>query len=142
MTTWRSVAVLSLAKESTVVHAHGLAGDRSAEGSVSVESVDLMYVNEARTFDPAPKIGPVQWGKAELLVIKAKVEYPVFPKSTDGFVFADLIDLMCETEMPPIGVEIELMKGWRSSAPAGTRPRRVSAFRVPLRGLRARRSGC
>ncbi|MFC8270149.1 hypothetical protein ACFUIZ_31210 [Streptomyces cinereoruber] len=117
MTTWRSVAVLSLAKESTAIHAHGLAGDQSADGSVSLEPVDSMYVNEARTFHPVPKIGSVRWGNAELLVIEPKVEYLVFPKSTDGFVFIGLIDPMRETELLPVGVEIELMKGRRSPAP-------------------------
>ncbi|MGA4946905.1 hypothetical protein [Streptomyces cinereoruber] len=111
MTTWRSVAVFSLAEENTAVHAHGLAGDQAAAGFVFVESVDSMYVNEARTFYPAPKIGSVQWSKTEVLGIETKVEHPVFPKSNDGFVFTELIDPMCETEMLPIGVDIELMKG-------------------------------
>ncbi|WP_411078246.1 hypothetical protein [Streptomyces sp. cmx-10-25] len=111
LTTWRSVAVLSLAKEGTAVHAHGLAGDQSADGSVSLEPVDSMYVNEARAFYPVPKIGSVQWGKAELLVIEAKVEYLVFPKSTDGFVFTELIDPMDQAEMLSIGAEIESVVG-------------------------------
>ncbi|WP_432129526.1 hypothetical protein [Streptomyces sp. bgisy082] len=101
-----------MAEEGTAVHAHGLAGDQPADdGSVSVESVDSMYVNEARMFYPVLKTGSVQWGKTEVLAIKAKVEHHVFLKSNDGFVFAELIDPMCETEMLPIGVDIELMKG-------------------------------
>ncbi|MFB7031633.1 MULTISPECIES: hypothetical protein [unclassified Streptomyces] len=107
LTMWRSAAVLSLAEEGTAVHAHGLAGDQPADdGSVSVELVDSMYVNEARAFYPVLKTGSVQWGKTEVLAIKAKVEHLVFLKSNDGFVFAELIDPMCETEMLPINVDI------------------------------------
>ncbi|MFC8796063.1 hypothetical protein, partial [Streptomyces cinereoruber] len=88
---------------------------RVARETLPVSDIDgfgqQLDVNEARTFSPVPKIGSVQWSKAEVLAIKAKVEYLVFPKSIDGFVFTELIDPMCETEMLPLGVDIELMKG-------------------------------